>query len=117
MDGFAPTIAPLLVRLFDAGGESPMVKQRERVTIDLDPESELAKALAEAGRKPVGLISNGRRYVVNRDPDDLWDDDDADEFQRGLNAVVGTLSPEQGEQFKELIYRGREEGTRPINRP
>lgn len=92
-----------------------MVKQHERVTIDLDPESELAQALAEAGRVPVGLVSNGRRYVVSRDPDDLWDDYDAEEFEKALDAVVGTLTPEQGERFKELIYRGREEGTRPNN--
>lgn len=93
-----------------------MVKQRERVSIDLDPESELAKALAEAGRTPVGLVSNGRRYVVSRDPDDFWDDYDEEMFRAALDAVVGTMTPEEGERFKELIYRGREEGTRPINR-
>jgi hypothetical protein len=35
----------------------------------------------------------------------------------GLREIAGTLSPEEGERRKELIYRGREEGTRPITRP
>ncbi len=47
-----------------------MVKEREMVTIELDPESELAQALAAAGKNPVTIVSNERRYVASRDPFD-----------------------------------------------
>jgi hypothetical protein len=94
-----------------------MVTERERIAIELDPESELARAVVAAGRKPVAVSINGRRYLVRRDPDDLWDDDDEAGFEAALRAVVGTLSLEEGERLKEAIYRGREEGTRPLPKP
>jgi hypothetical protein len=94
-----------------------MVKERERIAIELDPESELARAVVAAGRKPVTVSINGRRYLVKRDPDDRWDDHDEADFEAALRAVVGTLTPEEGERLKEAIYRGREEGTRPLPNP
>ncbi len=87
------------------------------VAIELDPESELDKALATAGRKPVVLVSDGRRYVVSRDPLDSVDDYDPEEFRAALRAAVGTLTPEEGERLKRDIYRWREEGARPIDGP
>ena len=47
-----------------------MIKERVLVTIELDPESELAKALATPGQSVV-LVSNGKRFVVNSTEDDL----------------------------------------------
>jgi hypothetical protein len=94
-----------------------MVKEREMVTIELEPESELAKALAAAGRTPVILVSDGERYVVNRQPADPADDYDREEFCAALRAAAGTFTPEEGEQLKRDIYRWRQEGTRPVNRP
>jgi hypothetical protein len=41
----------------------------------------------------------------------------SDAVLAGLHAAAGTLRPEEGERIKELIYRGREEGTRPLSRP
>ena len=86
-------------------------------TITIDPESELGKALAEADDTPVVLALDGARFRVSRSDDDLWADYDPERVRDGLRRFAGTLSPEEGERIKALIYRGREEGTRPIDRP
>jgi hypothetical protein len=44
---------------------------REPLTIQIDPDSEVARVLAGAGEVPVVLDSNGVRYTVNREPTDL----------------------------------------------
>ena len=83
-------------------------------TITLDPESELAKALepiCNDRNESITFISNGRRYIASRDPMD-WVKDDAEAFREALRAVVGTLTPEEGERLKRDIYRWREEGSR-----
>jgi hypothetical protein len=87
------------------------------VTIEVEPESVLAKALDAAEESPIVLISKGHRYVVRRDPGDQVVDEDLEEFRAALRAAAGTFSPEEGEQLKNDIYRWREEGSRPINRP
>ena len=92
-----------------------MVKEIDMVTIELDPDSDVARALVAAGTKPITLISEGRRFVVSRDPFDPVDDD-PEAFREALRSVVGTLTPEEGERLKRDIYRWREEGTRPIDR-
>jgi hypothetical protein len=92
--------------------------RKEAVTIQIDPESELARALATADDDPVILDSNGIQFrVIRSSVDDLWTDYDPDAVLAALEAAAGTLSPEEGERIKELIYRGREEGTRPLTRP
>jgi hypothetical protein len=89
----------------------------EQLTIALDPESELAKALETVGKQPIVLVSNGARFVVRRDESDLGRDYDPERLRQAIREAAGTLTPEEGERLKELIYRGREEGTRPIDRP
>ena len=90
---------------------------KEPLTITIDPDSELGRALEETGDEPVVLVRGGSRFRVTRDPDDTWAYYDAEAVLEGLHEIAGTLSPEEGERMKELIYRGREEGTRPITRP
>ena len=85
------------------------------VTLTLDPQSEIAKALKAVDKEPVVLVSNGERFRVSRDETSHADDDE--EFEEALRAVFGILSPEEGERRKQDIYRWREEGTRPIDRP
>lgn len=89
----------------------------ETMTITVDPESELGRALDRVEEAPIVLVRNGFRYRVTRDPDDPWANYDPERFLEVLREVAGTLTPEEGERIKELIYRGREEGTRPITRP
>ena len=47
---------------------------KEPLTIHIDPESELAQFLADAGETPVVLDSNGVRFRVIRAEGDLWAD-------------------------------------------
>jgi hypothetical protein len=93
------------------------MKTKEPLTIHLDPDSELARALARTGEEPVFLDSNGKRFRVIRVDDDPWVGYDPDAVLDALQEVAGTLSSEEGERMKELIYRARDEGTRPIDRP
>lgn len=86
-------------------------------TITIDPGSELGKALAEADDTPVVLAIDGVRFRVSRSDDDPWANYDPERVRDGLRRFAGTISREEGERIKSLIYRGREEGTRPIDRP
>ena len=90
-----------------------MVDVTEEIVIHIDPGSELANARGSAGKNPVTIVSNGRRYVAARDSFDPVRDDDPEAFEEALRAVVGTLTPEEGEQWKRNIYRWREEGSKP----
>ena len=90
---------------------------KEPLTIVIDPDSELGRALGQTSGEPVVLLRNGTRFRVTRDPDDPWANYDPEKVRQGLLEIAGTLSPAEGERIKELIYRGREEGTRPITRP
>ena len=90
---------------------------KELLTITIDPDSELGRALVEADGSPIVLERNGARFRVTREPDDPWANYDPEKVRAALRAVAGTLTPDEGERLKELIYRGREEGTRPIDRP
>jgi hypothetical protein len=87
------------------------------LTITIDPDSELGRALGDTNISAVVLERNGARFLVTRDPDDPWADYDPEALRAALRAVAGTLTPDEGERLKELVYRGREEGTRPIDRP
>ena len=87
------------------------------LTITIDPDSELGRALGDTDGTPVILERNGARFLVTRDPDNLWANYDPEKIRAGLRKFAGMLTPEEGERIKETIYRGREEGTRPIDRP
>ncbi|MCC7021332.1 MAG: hypothetical protein IT338_00810 [Thermomicrobiales bacterium] len=87
------------------------------LTITIDPDSELGRALDEAEGEPVVLVRGAARFRITRDADDPWADYDPEAVLEGLCEIAGTLTPEEGERMKELIYRGREEETRPIDRP
>ena len=89
----------------------------ETLTITVDPDSELGRALERSGDSPVILVRNGARFRVTRDPEDPWANYDPEKVRAGLKKVAGLLSPEEGDRIIEAIYRGREEGTRPIDRP
>lgn len=86
-------------------------------TIELDPESELARVLESTNGEPLYLNSNGVRFRVIRVEDDPWADYDPEKVRAGLRKHAGMISTEEADRIKELIYRGREEGTRPLERP
>ena len=90
---------------------------KEPLTITIDPDSELGHALDKTDGRPVVLLRGGNRFRVTRDVDDPWAHYDPAKLRAGLKKVAGLLSPEEGDRIIETIYRGREEGTRPIDRP
>ena len=90
---------------------------KEPLTITIDPNSELGRALDETADEPVVLLRNGTRFRVTRETDDPWATYDPAKLRAGLKKVAGLLSPEEGDRIIETIYRGREEGSRPITRP
>lgn len=90
----------------------------ESVTIiKVDPGSELAHALEDTNARTIVLESKGTRYTVQRSDEDLWADYDPEKVRAGLERFAGMITPEQAKRMKELVYRGREEGTRPPDRP
>jgi hypothetical protein len=89
----------------------------EPLTITIDPDSELGQALAETDGSSVILLHNGARFRVTRDSDDPWANYDPEKVRAGLRKFSGMISPEEGDRIEETIYRGREEGTRPLDRP
>ena len=91
--------------------------RKEPLTISIDPESELGRALDAMNGESVVLLRGAERFRIIRDQNDPWANYDPESVLEGLREIAGTLSPEEGERMKELIYRGREEGTRPITRP
>ena len=88
----------------------------EPLTIKVDPDSELARALDEAAMSVV-LERNGVRYRVSPEADDPWANYDPAKLRAALRQVAGTITPEEAEQLKADLYRAREDGTRPLDRP
>jgi hypothetical protein len=89
----------------------------ESRTITIDADSELGHALDESNGYPIVLLRGEKRFRVTPDPEDPWANYDPEKVLEGLREIAGTISAEEAEWMKELIYRGREEGTRPITRP
>lgn len=89
----------------------------EPITIQISPDSELGRALDSDGGTSVILERNGTRFRVTRDQDETRASYDPERFRAALRKIAGLITPEEAERMKETIYRGREEGTRPLDRP
>ncbi len=108
----------------------------EAKTIEVAPGSELARVLDEAAGKPLVLVKDGVRYRLTPEdapdsspvssrsvtpqgtmPRDPWADYDPDKLWEGVQAAAGSITEEQAEEMIANIYRWREEGTRPLDRP
>jgi hypothetical protein len=76
----------------------------EPLTITIDPDSELGRALDETASEPLVLVRGTTRFRVTRDPDDPWTNYDPVKVLEGLHEIAGTISPAEGERMKELIY-------------
>ena len=86
------------------------------LTITIDPDSDLGRALDAAEGDAVVLL-RGTRFRLTREADDPWATYDPEQVRAGLRKFAGLLSEDAGERMKAAIYRGREEGTRPLSRP
>jgi hypothetical protein len=101
----------------DDGRGEALTMAKEPLTITIDPDSDLGRALAEADSEPVILLRGSARFRVTRDSDDPWATYDPEKVLAGLRKFAGMLTPEEGERMKETLYRARQEGTRPLDRP
>jgi hypothetical protein len=86
-------------------------------TIHVPDGSELARLLQEADETGLRLEQNGVMYRVTREDEDPWARYDPEAVRAGMEAGAGAITPEEAEELKAYVYRGREEGTRPANRP
>lgn len=83
------------------------------LTITVDPDSELGRALDETDGPPIVLLRAGARFHVTRDPDDPWANYDPSKVRVGLRKFSGLLTAEEGERIQETIARGRRPHTAP----
>ena len=90
---------------------------RERKPITIDPDSELGRALDEATEAPVVLEKNGVRYLVSRENSGTRPDISEEQYQKILDETLGSWSDIDADALIADIYRWREEGTRPADRP
>lgn len=92
----------------------------ERKKIKVTAGGELAKLLEEAAGGPLVIETEGKLYRLDRmerEPEDIWAGYDAKAALDGINAAAGSWADLDPEAVKEFIYRAREEGTRPADRP
>lgn len=84
------------------------------VFIEIDPDSELGKALKNGDIKRIVLEREGERFYVSREPADPWVTYDPERVRAGLREYAGMITEVEGERMKEYIHHGREDGTRPL---
>jgi hypothetical protein len=65
---------------------------KETLTITIDPDSELGRALAEVDDAPIVLKRGGARFRVTRDADELWAEYDPQRVRRALRQSAGALA-------------------------
>src|SRR4051812_16479771 len=74
---------------------------KEPITITIDPNSDLGRALDETVDEPVVLVRGGSRFRVTREVADPWANYDPAKLRAGLKKVAGLLSPEEGDRIIE----------------
>jgi hypothetical protein len=89
----------------------------EPMIVHVPEGSELARMLDDAGDMPLRLVRRGVTYRVSREDDDPWAGYDPEAVRKSLRRFAGMLTPEEGVELKDYVYRGREEGNRPVDRP
>ncbi len=85
-------------------------------TVRVTEQTDLPELLGDAAKAPVILEHGGERFRLSR-ADDLFAGYDPERVRDGLRRFAGTIGAEEGERLKAIVYRGREEGTRPPDRP
>ena len=93
---------------------------REPRKIKVTPGSELANLLEEAGALPLLIEKDGELYRLERmekEPKDIFANYDPKAAIEGIRKAAGSWKDIDTEAFKERLYRAREEGTRPYQKP
>jgi hypothetical protein len=88
--------------------------------IKVTPGGELARLLEHARHGPVLLEQNGALYRLQRlepESNGIWKGYDAEQVRAAIDTFGGIWKGVDAEAMKALIYRAREEGSRPPDRP
>jgi hypothetical protein len=88
----------------------------EAETIHIPGDSELARILERVDTAQLRVEANGVVYRVVRD-DPAWANYDPEKVRAALDATVGSWTDLVTDAMIENLYRAREEGSRPIDRP
>jgi hypothetical protein len=94
----------------------------EAKVVNVEPDSELAHLLDDADGRPIVLIKGRERFRVTREAtgetaSDPWANYDPEKLMEGVRAAAGAWADVDTEALKKNIYRWREEGSRPSDRP
>lgn len=90
---------------------------RDSKIVHVDEGSDLARLLEEADATSLRLMKGGVTYRLTREGNDPWADYDPEAARAGMHDAAGHFSAEQAEELKAYVYRARQQGTRPANRP
>lgn len=85
-------------------------------TIRVTATTGVPELLRDAAETPVILERGGERFWLGR-ADERSATYDPDKVRAGLHKFAGLITPEDAERLKASIYSGRDEGTRPLERP
>ena len=92
-----------------------MAKEPEPIKVTAD--TALTDVLAMARKDAVVLDNNGVRYRLSRETEDIWAHYDPAKVRAALATFGGSWRDIDADKVIEDIYRWREEGSRPANRP
>jgi hypothetical protein len=90
---------------------------KEPEPIKVTASTNLADLLERAGTVPVVLERNGVRYRLARETEDIWAGYNPKNAKAALTKAIGTWADIDADIMVADIYRWREEGSRPANRP
>ena len=88
--------------------------------IRITANSTIFPLLEEAANQPLLLEKDGVVYRLEREVkprEDIWSRYDPEAALEGIEAAAGSWKDIDPEEFKAFIYRAREEGSRPLDRP
>lgn len=90
----------------------------EHKPIRITPDSELARFLDAGGETPVLLEKNGKLYRLIEEPaEDDRGRYDPEKVKSAIRSTTGSWSDIDPDKFIADLYRAREEGSRPATRP
>ena len=95
-----------------------MAVEPKRIRIAAD--SELGRLLERATLAPLVFESNGDLYRINRverEHEDIWAGYDPKKVREVIKQTAGAWADLDAEALIERVYRAREEGSRPGDRP
>jgi hypothetical protein len=84
--------------------------------IRIDPGSEPAHLLDEVGETSILLERDGELYRLTKE-EDGWVGYDAEKVKAAICNTTGSWADIDADTFIADLYRAREEGSRPANRP